>query len=505
MRVCAPKTAYLLLIILAFASSSAFAWTEPVKIVDYSYSPIELRGAAVGETLYYAFISDHYQAVCYGYSRDNGQTWSRPFFINDTSRHFMVQDPEIKYSNGQLHYIWSELTIYPQIWHSKSTNGGRSWTRPNKAFNNSGSRVAFYPKLAANGDSLFLICVIYDTNGYSPEYLFFRSFNAGETWQDSMPIERGPLVGVQHPYLLYSQGIIHFIHPMGVDVDSFGIEIYYRKSSDYGITWSDRIILSPAEMYPHPIDSQIPSAYADTAGHVLVAWMDYANGSSCGISGDIFYRVSLDNGTTWQAIASITNTQSGEDSYCLITGNKYIVAWDDFWLLGCNFGKEAYSVSTDSGVSWSVPEFISGPVAANEHAPILISTIDNSDTILHCLFIRSSYDTSIDGIYYMRDHDFVGINNDTPMPTSTKFWVKAYPNPFNSSTLISFSNLKDDEIRIFDIKGALVRILRPEQKANGSIIWDATDDGGQKVSSGIYFAKAISGGNSKTIKLIYLK
>jgi len=72
-----------------------------------------------------------------------------------------------------------------------------------------------------------------------------------------------------------------------------------------------------------------------------------------------------------------------------------------------------------------------------------------------------------------------------------------YPNPFNSSTTISFSlshkNIRDTEMKIYNIKGQLVRTLIPMTNDESAswrmtkIVWDGKDDSGNPVSSGIYF------------------
>jgi len=83
--------------------------------------------------------------------------------------------------------------------------------------------------------------------------------------------------------------------------------------------------------------------------------------------------------------------------------------------------------------------------------------------------------------------------------------LSAYPNPFNSSLIISYSNLsKGGDIVIYDIQGKLIRWFNLE-KMEGKIIWDATDAMGNKVSSGIYFARAKTSQSSKVVKLIFLK
>jgi hypothetical protein len=66
-----------------------------------------------------------------------------------------------------------------------------------------------------------------------------------------------------------------------------------------------------------------------------------------------------------------------------------------------------------------------------------------------------------------------------------------YPNPFNPETTIEFGLPKHGfvELSIYDINGKLVRILVSEEKRAGNhwIKWDARDDRGVLVSSGVYF------------------
>lgn len=477
----------------------AQAWTEPVKIDGNLYLAAR-KAVAVGETLY-VIGADSPRAyfIC---SRDNGQTWSTPVIPVDTS--LLIELPDFKYSKGNLHLVWMERTFYPQIWHSRSSDGGRSWSRRTRIFVNSTSRMAAYPALATNGDTLFLTCVVYDTNNIDHQYLYFESLDAGATWQDSAAIEQGPLMVGQPPYLLFSQNRLHFVHPMAVDVDSFGFEIYYKMSTDFGLTWSDRIILSPAEFYPNFVASQLPSADADSSGRILVAWMDYANGSMCGVSGDIFYRVSLDNGDTWQPYGSLTNTQSGEDSYCLIAGDKFHVAWNDDWLLGCSFVKEAYSSSSDSGVTWQPREFISGVVAQAEMGPRLAVTEQGPDTVLHCFFMRLAYNNNT-GLYYMRDHEFVGISDPGVPNIPEALSLNAYPNPFNSQVSFNFTIPGEwGSLEIFNVQGQRVKRIRLQER-QGRVTWDSKNEKGGEVATGVYYVTLKLGGLQKTIQITLVR
>lgn len=85
-----------------------------------------------------------------------------------------------------------------------------------------------------------------------------------------------------------------------------------------------------------------------------------------------------------------------------------------------------------------------------------------------------------------------------------------YPNPFNPSTRIRFTLPETAKVnlQIFDVRGLLVKTLVDQQIYNQGafeIDWNGRDEAGEKVSSGIYFAKLRSGNYMKTIKMNLLK
>jgi flagellar hook assembly protein FlgD len=83
--------------------------------------------------------------------------------------------------------------------------------------------------------------------------------------------------------------------------------------------------------------------------------------------------------------------------------------------------------------------------------------------------------------------------------------LNAYPNPFNSKAIITYKDLKGGEIEIYNINGQKVRAFKTAEIKEGQIEWDARDALGNKVSSGIYFARARGGRDNITIKLVYLR
>ena len=85
------------------------------------------------------------------------------------------------------------------------------------------------------------------------------------------------------------------------------------------------------------------------------------------------------------------------------------------------------------------------------------------------------------------------------------------PNPFNPATTISYSIPEgvagQVSLKVFDMRGRLVRTLVDEVKEAGNytIFWDGAAENGNKVASGVYFYRMISGSFSQTRKMVLVK
>lgn len=89
-----------------------------------------------------------------------------------------------------------------------------------------------------------------------------------------------------------------------------------------------------------------------------------------------------------------------------------------------------------------------------------------------------------------------------------------YPNPFNPETWIPYhlATASDVQIRIYDTKGSLVRVLQLGYQAAGYYedknragYWDGRNDSGERVASGIYFYQLQADSVSSIQKMVILK
>jgi len=93
---------------------------------------------------------------------------------------------------------------------------------------------------------------------------------------------------------------------------------------------------------------------------------------------------------------------------------------------------------------------------------------------------------------------------------NTRARIYNYPNLFNPSTYINYEIHESGfmEINIYDVKGQKIRSLVNQNYNAGkySIGWDGEDEGGQKLSSGIYLYKLIMDGSIENVnKCLLLK
>ena len=83
-----------------------------------------------------------------------------------------------------------------------------------------------------------------------------------------------------------------------------------------------------------------------------------------------------------------------------------------------------------------------------------------------------------------------------------------YPNPFNPATTIKYAlpYAADVELAVYNVVGQVVRTLVAEHQSAGryAVEWDATNDSGHSLSSGMYFYRLQAGGEFREVKKMLL-
>ncbi len=102
-----------------------------------------------------------------------------------------------------------------------------------------------------------------------------------------------------------------------------------------------------------------------------------------------------------------------------------------------------------------------------------------------------------------------GIRLETPKIPGEYVLEQNYPNPFNGGTTIRYGLPKNSTvtINVYDVLGREVRNLRntKDQVGMHEVRWDARDDEGVDLSSGVYLICLRANGFTKTIKVLLLR
>lgn len=127
-----------------------------------------------------------------------------------------------------------------------------------------------------------------------------------------------------------------------------------------------------------------------------------------------------------------------------------------------------------------------------------------------CVAVFAPDDQAINAMHYQLSmYPGVSAAPEPPaLPTVTRL-VDASPNPFNPQVAVSFDLAAPGRARlgIFDLKGALVRLLADAELAAGrqTFTWDGRDAGGRALPSGAYVARFEAGEVRQARKLMLVR
>ncbi len=103
----------------------------------------------------------------------------------------------------------------------------------------------------------------------------------------------------------------------------------------------------------------------------------------------------------------------------------------------------------------------------------------------------------------------VSVETEDPLIPDEFIVRQNYPNPFNPATQISYALPKAQkvEVVVYNVFGQEVRTLISEYQGPGnhSLVWDGTDNGGERASSGVYYYRVTAGKYKVTKKMILMK
>ncbi len=416
--------------------------------------------------------------IYYKRSADGGVSWAADMRLTNNSA--SSTGPTLTISGQIVHVVWDERRDgNSEIYYKRSTNGGISWGADIRLTNNSASSII--STISVSGQVVHVIWV--DERDGNPEIYYKHSTDEGISWGTDTRLTNNTATS-DKPSVSVSGSAVHVVWQ---DLrDPGGYEIYYKRSSDGGVNWS-----SDTRLTNDSAGSGFSSV--SVSGSVVhVIWADTRDGNF-----EIYYKTSANAGISWGSDTRLTNYAFASEFPSLsVSGEVVHVVWYD----SRDDNEEIYyKSSTDAGTSWSADVRLTNNPGAS-----IFPSVSASGSAAHVVWLDNR-----DGnpeIYYKRNPtgNQIGIENiSTDIPKTFSLYQN-YPNPFNPVTKIRFDIPKSDfiSLKIFDVLGREVWQLVNEQLEPGTyeVDWNA-----ENYPSGIYYYIIKTTAFSQTKKMVLIK
>ena len=427
------------------ASAALAGWSEDFQLTHRGYE-IEPQVIARNDTVHVAWQEvAGPMRISYIRSIDVGNDWNNIIDLIGSGHRGIF--PIISFNEGKVFVAWSDLDMQPMdpvhnIGYSYSSDG-EIWHGPSYVFPR-WSLIGYNAfSSALSGDSIYVTYLPWIVDSSGNELIFFNySPDLGNSWSDSQ------VVGRTYEYLnglkMKQCGGSIYIVWSAVGINAF--DVFAAISHDGGITWDE-----PRQLSSDIMDAQLPCIACDGGnGNVAVGWVDSQESHS--FPGDLYLRVTPDGGYSWGNELHATHHHKVASPSLAYIGDSLWAVWSDEDI--AHWGTLNYEIcftkSTDMGQSWTPYERLTNAQGLSQSPWI---SHDNGE--LHVVWYEEHRppDSTGDEIYYKRYEPDVGIGDDGRNRLPSTITLADYPNPFNSSVIITYSDLKGGEIDIMILKG----------------------------------------------------
>lgn len=252
--------------------------------------------------------------IYYARSTDKGVTWMPDIrLVEDTTSTY----PSIAASASLLHFVWADWRdqTYQEIYYKRSTDWGATWSLDTRlTFDSSEAK---YPTVAASGSGVHVTWRDYRDDGILYSEIYYKgSTDFGITWGSDTRLTMDSVWTDCHPTIAASGPNIHLVWDDNKDLC---LELYYRHSTNMGSSWS------PTTRLTFDPDWSITPCIASSGSNVHLVWWDGRDHNY-----EIYYKNSSNNGTTWSSDTRLTYDQYGsQNPFIALAGPMIHVAWWD--------------------------------------------------------------------------------------------------------------------------------------------------------------------------------
>ena len=499
------KNKFVLITVLILSSFNLYAqWQPDVRMTDdIAFSSTSFNNARCiatsGNSVHVAWFDkiDLNEEIYYKHSEDGGVNWSAimRLSINSSASRY----PSIAVSGLNVHVVWYEGRDGNwEIYYKRSVDGGLNWGAETRLTND--PSYSGNPSLAVSGQDVHLVWED-NRDGGNDEIYYKHSTDGGLSWGADTRLTNNS--GESATPSIWVSG--QFISLVWNEDRDGNWEIYYKRSINGGVNWeTDTRLTNNTAVSGYPTLSVSGSI-------VNVVWHDNRESNF-----EIFYKRSTDMGLNWQQDVRLTDNNfiSGYPSIAA-TGSSVHVVWEDD--RDGNY-EIYYKVSPDGGSNWNADTRLTNSNGISDR-----NSISVSGSIVHVVW-EDNRDGNYE-LYYKRNPtgNITGIENiSLEIPCEFKL-EQNYPNPFNPSTKIKFTipnvtlslssraETRDEgsrvQLKVYDVLGNEVATLVDENKSAGTyeIDFSVGRDSSPAIASGIYFYQLKAGEYISTKKMTLIK
>lgn len=268
--------------------------------------------AVAGNAVHVAWTDDRdgNAEIYYRGSTDGGTTWGSDTRLSTDPGN--SSNPSIAASGSQVLVVWhDDRDGNAEIYYDHSTDYGATWSGDMRLTND--SHTSQWPSVAVAGA---MVRVVWrDDRDGNLEIYYKRSTDGGASWGSDTRLTTA-LLDAGPPSIAVTGNPVHVVW---ADPRDGNPVIYYKRSTDGGGTWSDDLRLTSDTN-----NSDRPSVAV--AGNVVhVVWYDTRDGNR-----EIYYKRSTDGGVSWGSDTRLTNDSSESDFPSVATaGSAVHVVWHD--------------------------------------------------------------------------------------------------------------------------------------------------------------------------------
>ena len=388
----------------------------------------------------------------YKRSSDMGVTWEAE--VNLTNYDNLISGfPSIAVSGNNVYVVWDDSRDgNNEIYFKRSTDQGLTWGTDTRLTDN--SAYSLNPSLASSGSVLHVVWR--DSRDGNAEIYYKCSTDGGISWEADTRLTDNPSTSADASVAVSDL----LVSVVWEDSRQGSTEIYYKHSTNGGSNWS-----ADTRLTNNSVQSNNPSvAIAGSVVHVI--WED-----SPEVQPEIYYQRSTDGGTTWETETRLTNDQNVSEYPSLaVSGSVLHAVWSD--RSSGSSSEVHYNRSIDGGVNWESNTRLTDAPGLSDFPKIAIS-----GSVVHTIW-RDNREGNLE-IYYKRNPsgNITAVENIISELPEEYNLAQNYPNPFNPSTKIRYcipnvtlspdhngKGCPGNRLKVYDVLGNEVATFVNEEK-----------------------------------------